>query len=800
MTHTYSWHFPLPRTHTGMLLGNGSLGALVWGEGNILRITFGRADFWDHRGGLPWKPEINYRHIRTLLEEKRSEELLSLFEGGERRPGQPRQPSVLPLGRIEVELQPGDELLRGAVHVKSGEVTVDVRTRSRGEYTLLLGLSMSQPLFNLRFPGQVKPRSIRTVAAWEYVGAYLESISFPPPEGFSEGGVAGFVQAAPADPSACLAHQLSGSDLFATVAYGDRAEEAKAAAKSTLELAVRDGVEKMRSDNDAFWYQYWRGIPRIDIPNERLSFLYHYGMYKFAGLTHPDGVAATLQGPWIEEYQMPPWSSDYHFNINVQMCYWPAYRSGLFAHLKPLFALLEKWMPQLRENARLFLGIEDGVMLPHAVDDRGTGMGGFWTGALDHGCTAWVARMMWDYCRYSGDTVFLRQSAYPFMAAAMRVYEGMLERTGDAFALPVGVSPEYRGAQPHAWGRNPSFQLACIHSLCESLLEAARLLDKEPNPLWRKILKGLPKASFYGGAGSTAEVPPGAEIGLWDGLRLEESHRHHSHLAGLYPFDIFDLERPEYRDLIEKSFAHWIAQGMGQWSGWCVPWAAILHLRLGNGEAAELLLETWERLFTNEGHGTLHDPAFPGITLLGTGPTKRRKQAPNPRIIPGAEGAQSAAPAANAAGPAAHSSGAEPAFPGAAASFVKNSRSAPHEIMQMDAGMAATAAVMEMLLFTSRGVNHVFSGIPSSWKNASFQNLRTEGAFAVGASLNDGKVRWVTVKSEIGGPFRLKNPFPGPSRVRRANGAVEKLLASESGVFTLVLGAGETAELSPWGE
>ena len=37
-------------------------------------------------------------------------------------------------------------------------------------------------------------------------------------------------------------------------------------------------------------------------------------------------------------------------------------------------------------------------------------------------------------------------------------------------------------------------------------------------------------------------------IGLWDGLELEKSHRHHSHLAGLYPFDTLDINDKEWRD------------------------------------------------------------------------------------------------------------------------------------------------------------------------------------------------------------------------------------------------------------
>ena len=30
------WHFPLPRPHTGPMLGNSSTGLMVWGEGAVL--------------------------------------------------------------------------------------------------------------------------------------------------------------------------------------------------------------------------------------------------------------------------------------------------------------------------------------------------------------------------------------------------------------------------------------------------------------------------------------------------------------------------------------------------------------------------------------------------------------------------------------------------------------------------------------------------------------------------------------------------------------------------------------------
>ena len=124
------------------------------------------------------------------------------------------------------------------------------------------------------------------------------------------------------------------------------------------------------------------------------------------------------------------------------------------------------------------------------------------------------------------------------------------------------------------------------------------------------------------------EVDGKAMIMLWQGTELEYSHRHHSHLAGISPFDIFDIENENetVTEVVMNSINHWISKGTGYWSGWCAPWAAMIMSRVNNGEAAQLFLESWQRVFTNEGHGTTHDAHAGGFTLLGMG---RNPQVPS---------------------------------------------------------------------------------------------------------------------------------------------------------------------------
>ena len=112
----------------------------------------------------------------------------------------------------------------------------------------------------------------------------------------------------------------------------------------TLEFA------KVRVETETYWAKFWREGARVKVPDPVIQGLFDYGMCRFGAMTDPDGVPAGLQEPWIEDNDLPPWSGDYHFNINVQECYSPAYRGGHFANMMPLHE---------RRNARLS-GYDDG--------------------------------------------------------------------------------------------------------------------------------------------------------------------------------------------------------------------------------------------------------------------------------------------------------------------------------------------------------------------------------------------------------------------------------------------------------
>ncbi|MBR2355557.1 MAG: hypothetical protein IKA69_04200 [Kiritimatiellae bacterium] len=656
------WEFPrLGSCHEGMAFSDGVTGVLVWGGGDEIRLTIGRADLWDHRGGYEWTAAQSYTNIVAAVESGDTERLMALFKK-ETPKGQPRNPYMLPLGRVVLKI-PGATLTRGELDPFTGTAWIDFATAGATNRVDIAMAKSGGGVFAMKFPKGVD-YTAKTVPATDFpvYDEKLKPLGFEKARVFdTQDGFGGLRWKLPADDGVWLSWCAK-----------DGAVAVKTGRGVDKEFGEVHPFDAVAAASRAHWTKFWAEGARVKVPDAQIQRIFDYGMYRFGAMTDPDGVPAGLQGPWLEDDRLVPWNGDYHFNINVQECYSPAYRGGHFAHLKPLFKMVLSWRPRLRENARRFVGIEDGYTLPHSVDDRGVCIGGFWTGTIDHGSTAWVAAMMMRYYRYSRDLDFLRDSAYDFMKGAMNVYLAMMVEDGGHLALPLGPSPEWGGSHAKgSVGRNPSFQLAAAHRLARDLVDAAAALGETPDPRWLDVMKRLP---LYN------EGPFGFR--LFGEQELTESHRHHSHMAGLFPFDVVDLADPSAKSAVDRTYAKWREQGTSYWTGWCVPWAAVLELHVGNAEGAVDRLRAWENHFCDDGHGSHHNSVRDGFTKWTHG----------------------------------------------------------ESVMQMDGQCAATAAVLEMMAHEVNGKVEFFRGCPDSWREVSFENLALSDGTRVSARRVDGKI------------------------------------------------------------
>lgn len=729
------WQFPLNRPHVGIKLGNTRNGLLVWGGENKLQLSIGLNDLWDHDGGTEWHDGQSYGAIRSALEANDEAALREIFKPTE------KTPQLCPLGRVTLVFPKNAIITSARLDIYKAMLTVNIR-KGGNLFAVRLGVEYKSGTVFASLPKGLS-------ASYKILDAYGQPKNTETfvKRGFSKPTVydCGFEQSMPHDPAVGFACVVKGAGLFVATARAPEGE-AYAAALAKGNDAAAKGFAALATSTAKRWKEYWNAVPKVSLPNPTLQTAFDYGMYQFGVATDAgfDTMVAPLQGPWYADDVFPPWGGDYHFNINLQEYYWPAYHGNRLEHLRPVFNLLKAWMPKLRRNAEVFVGIKDGVMLPHAVDDTGKVMtAGFWTGMMDHGSTMWMADLMWRYYEFGGigGKKFLREEAMPFMEGAFNVFWAMLEEDKDGkLSLPVGPSPEYRGCALNAWGRNASFQLAAAHRLTANLISAASALGIEADERWLKLRKDLPLASIVNDPDLC-----GVQIGLWDGLAIEYSHRHHSHLAGIFPFDTLDFDDPEWNNIIGRSLNRWLHFGMAQWAGWCVPWASIISTRVGNSEAAEFILEYWDRFFVNEGRGTLHDCHIPGVNLMGR------------------------------------------------SSF---DRSLNRDIIQFDAAGGAVEAIYEMLCHERQGVTYIFRGAPMRWLDVSFKGIRSTDGILVSASRKNGKIANVSLEASTRTTtFRLANPWNDATVAVVRNGKITKIPSAK--ILEIKLAKGETVKLRP---
>jgi hypothetical protein len=65
--------------------------------------------------------------------------------------------------------------------------------------------------------------------------------------------------------------------------------------------------------------------------------------------------------------------------------------------------------------------------------------------------------------------------------------------------------------------------------------------------------------------------------------------------------------------------------------------------------------------------------------------------------------------------------------------------------------------MLDMMLQSWGGIIHVFPAMPTQWKDASFYQLRTEGAFLVSALRKNGQTKFIHIKSLAGEPCIIQS-------------------------------------------
>ena len=318
---------------------------------------------------------------------------------------------------------------------------------------------------------------------------------------------------------------------------------------------------------------------------------FQYGRYLLISSSRdcPDALPANLQGVW-NAVDNPPWNSDYHLNINLQMNYWPAYVTNLLETAFPVI----NYIDDLRVYGRLAAaryadivsqeGEENGWLVHTQVTPFGwTAPGWDYYWGWSPAANAWMMQTVYEAYTFYRDKNYLREKIYPMLRETVRFWNAFLHEDKEAqrWVSSPSYSPEHG---PISIGN--TYDQSLIWQLFHDFIQAAQELGMDEDLLTEV------KEKFD--LLNPLQITQSGRIREWyeeeeqyfQNEKVEAQHRHASHLVGLYPGTLFSHKGQDYLDAVRASLND---RGDGG-TGWSKANKINLWARLGDGNRAHKLL------------------------------------------------------------------------------------------------------------------------------------------------------------------------------------------------------------------
>jgi alpha-L-fucosidase 2 len=312
--------------------------------------------------------------------------------------------------------------------------------------------------------------------------------------------------------------------------------------------------------------------------------LFQYGRYLLISCSRPGGLPANLQGLWNDNNN-PPWHSDYHANINVQMNYWPAEPANLGECTIPFFDLIQSQLPGWRAATAAAKDFKtaDGNFSKRGFAIRTShnifgGLGWKW----DKTANAWYCQHLWEHYAFGGDKNYLRSVAYPIMKETCEFWQDHLKSLPDGrLVVPNGWSPEHGPDEDGV-----TYNQEIVWDLFNNFVQASDALGADKN--FRDEIAVLRDKLVAPAVGSWGQL----KEWMTDRDDPKDHHRHTSHLFAVYPgTQISVVKTPALAQAAKVSLD---ARGIDAGSDvreWSFAWRTALYARLGDGESAHRMLQ-----------------------------------------------------------------------------------------------------------------------------------------------------------------------------------------------------------------